>query len=317
MNKEFAKDIIAGLSQSPKQLSSKYFYDETGSKLFQEIMQLNTYYLTDCEFEIFSTKKEEILKIFQDGVEEFELVEFGAGDGFKTKLLLDHFLKSGAMFKYAPVDISKTAVNNLASMLRKKFPALEVEALHDDYFNALETLNEAQPERKIILFLGANIGNFDHKSAVSFLKSIRENLLPQDYLMIGFDLRKNPQTILKAYNDHFGVTKAFNLNLLKRINEEFEGTINVANFDHYPFYEPISGEARSYIISLKDQEFYLKKLDKTFHLKQWEYIHTEISKKYSLEEIEALAAAAGFDVKHNLLDCRHYFVDSVWSPRSY
>lgn len=308
------KDILGGLSQSPKRLSSKYFYDDKGSALFAEIMRLKEYYLTDCEYEIFSTQKQAILDSFSEGVDEFELIEFGAGDGFKTKVLIDHFLNQKAEFVYAPVDISKAAVEELSNALRHKFPALEVEAVHDDYFNALENLNERIKARKIVLFLGANIGNYSETQAIEFLSSIRKNLKPNDLLMVGFDLRKNPKEILGAYNDSFGVTKAFNLNLLDRINRELGANFDRPNFDHYPTYDPVSGEARSYIVSLKEQDVYFESSDTTIHFDQWEFIHTEISKKYSLTEIENLGQKAGFKISKHFLDCKHYFVDTVLSP---
>lgn len=308
------KDILGGLSQSPKRLSSKYFYDDKGSALFAEIMRLKEYYLTDCEYEIFSTQKQAILDSFSEGVDEFELIEFGAGDGFKTKVLIDHFLNQKAEFVYTPVDISKAAVENLANALQHKFPALEVEAVHDDYFNALETLNDRVKARKIVLFLGANIGNYNENQAVEFLSSIRKNLKQNDLLMVGFDLRKNPKEILGAYNDSFGVTKAFNLNLLDRINRELGANFDRPNFDHYPTYDPVSGEARSYIVSLKEQDVYFESSDTTIHFDQWEFIHTEISKKYSLTEIENLGQKAGFKISKHFLDCKHYFVDTVLSP---
>lgn len=314
MPDQMEQDIIGGLSQTPKRLSSKYFYDDKGSALFTEIMRLKEYYLTDCEYEIFSTQKQDILNTFSDGGDEFEIVEFGAGDGFKTKILIEHFLNQKANFVYAPVDISKAAVENLANALHNKFPALAVEAVHDDYFNALKTLNKSNKSRKIVLFLGANIGNYGNEQAIDFLSSIRKNLQPNDLLMIGFDLRKNPKEILGAYNDSLGVTKAFNLNLLERINRELGANFDRSNFDHYPTYDPVSGEARSYIVSLKDQNVYFESSDSTIHFDQWEYIHTEISKKYSLSEIENLGQKAGFKVSKHFLDCRHYFVDTVFSP---
>lgn len=341
----FAADVIAGLSGTPKRLSSKYFYDERGNELFRTIMGLDEYYLTRSEFEILSRNKSNLLALFQqtsatasfaeaDGPMQvrhkdrlrndtqpetdedsyFELIEFGAGDGLKIKVLLNHFLQQWVNFKYIPIDISADAVNGLVKDLEETLPGVVVEGIQSEYFHALNYLSKRSGGRKVILFLGANIGNFDNEQARDFLTRLKNCLTNKDLVMIGFDLKKDPDIILEAYNDKVGVTKAFNLNLLARINRELGGNFNLDTFEHYPTYDPKSGEARSYLMSNKAQAVQLAKIGASFSFAAWEPIHVEISKKYAITDIEDLAKQAGFRVVEHLYDSKGYFVDTVWQP---
>ncbi len=310
-NNEFAADVINGLSQIPKRLSSKYFYDAKGDELFQQIMKLDEYYLTRTEFEIFKSQKEQILqKIKESGA--FDLYELGAGDGYKTKILLKHFLEEGIDFEYAPIDISGNVLEQLTDSLKDELPDLKVRPLEGDYFKMLSGIEGENFPHKVVMFLGSNIGNFTSETAYKFLKELRNSLNPEDFFFIGVDLKKDPNKILRAYDDSKGITKAFNLNLLERINNTFDGDFNVEQFQHYPYYDPATGECRSYLISKVDQRVTLDAIGKSFQFKAWEAIHMEISKKYDLEELEKLAAAAGFDVIHHFTDKDNYFVDSLW-----
>jgi L-histidine Nalpha-methyltransferase len=309
---EFAKDVLAGLSSSPRYLSSKYFYDEKGDAIFRQIMQLDEYYLTRCELEIFQRQTGELnLLLSEAGSQPFQLIELGAGDGSKTKVLIRELLRKGASFKYVPIDISAHAVEELMSSLRTEFPSLDAEGIADDYFEVLNLFDHHS--RKVVLFMGANIGNYRYDEASRFIKKIADALNPGDILVIGFDLKKDPARILAAYNDKKGVTRNFNLNLLERINRELGGNFDPGKFIHYPLYDPVSGEARSYIISACDQQVRIDALDMSFQFSQWEPIHTEVSKKYSLQEVRQLAEENGFSVKKNLFDEKENFVDSVWT----
>lgn len=312
MDNQFAKDILEGLTSSPKQIASKYFYDDEGSRIFQKIMHLDEYYLTDAEYDLFSNQKDEILETFQEGVEKFDLIEFGAGDGLKTKILLNHFIENNADFRYTPIDISTDAMNGLVSDLKKEFPTLEVNPIVDDYFNALKNLEEKKNTKKVVLFLGSNIGNFKRIEAVSFISKIRGHFDKGDLLMIGIDLKKDPRKIMAAYDDSEGITASFNINLLTRINNELGANFNSNNFLHYPNYDPISGEVRSYLISKKKQQVYFSKLDKTIEFDSWELIHTEISRKYDLKGIEKLASDTDFTIKANFVEQEHCYLDTVW-----
>lgn len=325
MNQTFARDLLAGLSANPKRISSRYFYDERGSQLFQAIMQLDEYYLTRCEYEILAEHKAAILKLFQSKPVEarpegqassdddyFELIEFGAGDGLKVKLLLSHFLQQQAHFKYIPIDISADALNGLIADLKQTFPQLETEGMQDEYFKALHFLKTRSDVRKVVLFLGANIGNFNEAEAVRFLSDLRTSLNADDLLMIGFDLKKDPNRIRAAYNDAAGVTRDFNLNLLQRINREFGADFDLHHFQHYPSYDPLSGEARSYLISTRAQTVRIPALQATFAFDAWEPIHVEISRKYDLKTITRLAGQSGFRILQHFFDQQDFFVDSLW-----
>ncbi|MEQ9167590.1 MAG: L-histidine N(alpha)-methyltransferase, partial [Fulvivirga sp.] len=226
---QFATDVIEGLSSNPKRLPSKYFYDHKGDALFQQIMALDEYYLTRTEYTILDLYKAQILAHFQPDSKAFNLIEFGAGDGYKTKVLLRHFINKNADFRYMPIDISGNVLEQLETSLKAELPALNVTPVCNHYFKALEELKE-EKERNVILFLGSNIGNFTEEQADSFLKGLYDALKPDDILFIGFDLKKDPKVILDAYNDKQGVTAAFNFNLLDRINNEMGGNFNTSQF---------------------------------------------------------------------------------------
>jgi len=307
---DFEQDVILGLKENPKRLFSKYFYDELGDKLFQEIMRMEEYYLTRSEFEIFSTQKESILDALSIKDEKIQLIEFGAGDGFKTKLLLKSLVDRHVDFEYIPIDISSTVLKELENSLKENMPSLAVRPIEDSYFSALEKLKSNQ--KKLVLFLGSNIGNFRREEAVQFLSTANQYFNEGDLFLLGVDLKKHPETILAAYNDKLGITKAFNLNLLERINRVLGADFDLSQFDHYPTYDPISGETKSFLISLKDQIVELPKLNQSVHFKYAEPIFMEISKKYSVDELETLSMETGFTLVNHFFDCKHYFVDTLW-----
>ncbi|MGB0524712.1 MAG: L-histidine N(alpha)-methyltransferase [Flammeovirgaceae bacterium] len=311
-HQQFADDIQEGFSQQPKIISSKYFYDDRGSQLFAEIMNLDEYYLTDCEYEIFNLQREQITQAFLAGGDGINLIELGAGNGLKTQLLLSALYEQQADFEYSPIDISEEAMQSLVSNLKARYPNMKVNPLIMDYFHALDVLEEQSDKRKIVMFLGANIGNYTHKESIDLIQQIKSRLQKADMLFIGYDLKKDPRAILNAYDDAKGVTKAFNLNLLERMNRELGANFELAAFDHYAIYEPISGEARSYLISLKNQDVYFDALEKTISFNEWELIHTEISRKFDLQQIEAMAQETGFRVVEHFRDKRKFFNDSLW-----
>ena len=309
---QFAVDVLSGLSETPKSLSSKYFYDDEGSRLFQEIMKLPEYYLTGCENEIFSTQADAIFRSFVNGGGGFDLIELGAGDGTKTAVLVDHFLKQHADITYSPIDISQEALDALSAKFTAEFPTLKMETRTGDYFRILESLKNGPARRKILLFLGSNIGNFDREHALVFFRHLREVMNSDDLLFIGFDLQKDPRVIVPAYDDPVGVTSAFNLNLLKRINRELGANFDLDKFTHYANYRPIEGCARSFLISRENQSVHISALDRTFEFDQWEAVFMEISQKYSLKMIEYLTQESGFEIKQNFFDSRKYYCDSLW-----
>ena len=313
MNTTFAKEVLESLSQSPKKLSSKYFYNEKGDKLFQEIMKMDEYYLTKSEYEIFSQQKKEILKELVNSKTPFQMIEFGAGDGLKTKVLLEHLVDKKADFEYIPIDISEDVLIELKDSLKDKWPNLKCRPIVNTYFDALKSLSSDKP--KIVLFLGSNIGNFNIIEARKFLQQVNQNLNDGDLILLGVDLKKDPDLILAAYNDKRGITKSFNLNLLLRMNEELGANFNLEHFKHWPTYDPISGETRSHLISMKEQDVIFEKLEKTINFKYAEPIFMEISKKYNLEEIETLSEKTNFEIVEHFYDCKHYFLNSLWRKK--
>lgn len=311
---QFAEDVFAGLSAAPKSLSSKYFYDDEGSRLFMEIMKLPEYYLTRCELEIFSEQAHEIYKAFSSGTDGFDLIELGAGDGTKTAVLIEHFLRRNAGFSYSPIDISREACDALSAKFNARFPDLRINPLHGDYFQILKSLKNGHGRRKILLFLGSNIGNFKHDQAVDFFSQLRAVMNDNDLLFIGFDLQKDPHVIVRAYDDDKGITAAFNLNLLKRINRELGANFDLDRFSHYAVYRPVECAARSFLISRERQSVYIDALNRTFEFEQWEAIFMEISQKYSLPMIHGLANEGGFEISQNFFDRKNYYCDSLWQP---
>jgi dimethylhistidine N-methyltransferase len=313
MNQKFADNIQSGLSAVEKSIPYIYFYNERGSWLFQQIMQLPEYYLTTCEISILDRYKDELLDYFKAKKKRFNLVDLGAGDASKTKSLLQNYVEKGVDFTYTPIDLSTSILSALSESLDAAYPDLKHEAMNKDYWEAMEALsqNSSKTERKVVLFLGANIGNFTYEESVSFLTKLKSYLNPGDQVLIGFDLKKRPEIIYKAYLDSKGITAAFNLNLLHRINQELGANFKTNYFRFYPYYNPQTGELRSHLVSQKDQTVKIEALDLEVKFEQWESIHTEISKKHTIKEIENLATAAGFTIKEHFLDSKAYFVDTL------
>ena len=309
---QFATDVLDGLSSDPKQLSSKYFYDDEGSRLFQEIMKLPEYYLTRCELEIFEKQAEDIFAAFRNGGNAFDLIELGAGDGTKTAVLVSHFLERNADITYSPIDISQEALDALSDKFSEEFPSLRMETRQGDYFQILKSLKNGNGRRKVLMFLGSNIGNFTREQSVSFFRDLRAVMRENDLLFIGFDLLKDPHVIVRAYDDEQGVTAKFNLNLLRRINRELGGNFDLDKWTHYAVYRPVQCAARSFLISREKQSVHIKALNRTFEFDQWEAVFMEISQKYTVSMIEEMAVESGFEVKQNFFDDRSYYCDSLW-----
>ena len=309
---QFAEDVLAGLSSTPKALSSKYFYDDEGSRLFQEIMKLPEYYLTGCEEEIFEKQTENIYRSFANGENAFDIIELGAGDGTKTAILVDRFLKQSADISYSPIDISQEALDALTAKFNAQFPSLKMDAMNGDYFKILDSLKNGNGRRKVLLFLGSNIGNFNREQSVAFFTSLRAVMNRNDLLFVGFDLQKDPHVIANAYDDAAGVTAKFNLNLLTRINRELGGHFDLDKFVHYANYRPIEGSARSFLVSRERQTVRIDALDREFDFEQWEAVFMEISQKYSRQMIDSLALESGFEIKENFCDAKAYYCDSLW-----
>lgn len=307
----FARDVAEGLSTKYKTLPSRYFYDGTGSRLFQQIMDLPEYYLTRSELEVLTHNKESMARQFSQGG-SFHLIDLGAGDALKTKLLLQELTAQQRSFDYVPVDISKDAMLELSDSLQQELPQLKVEAVVGEYFQALKWLQENKDGRKVVLFLGSNIGNFEAAESITFLQSIRSYLHAGDQLLMGVDLRKDPEVILKAYNDEAGITAAFNLNLLHRINRELGADFNVDQFCHHAIYNPLEGVMRSFLVSKQAQDVHISEAGLTVHFDAWEAIHTENSYKYSIPQVEELGRQCGFAVDTVFYDKQKGFADVLF-----
>jgi dimethylhistidine N-methyltransferase len=312
MNKQFLNDVKDGLTGKTKWLSSKYLYDEEGDRLFRKIMELEEYYLTDCEHEIFSDNKEELLEQFSGACDRFHLIEFGAGDAYKTKVLISHFLSEDADFEYNPIDISANAIHSLEKDLQETYPQLVLVPINMEYFSAVYEISRKDTCKKVILFLGSNIGNFTMKNARKFFSHLGSVLNTGDQALIGFDIQKDPEVILSAYNDGSGVTREFNLNLLKRINRELGGDFETSDFYHYPLYDPETGAAKSFLVSCIDQEVSIPSIPLMVRFREGETIFMEISQKYTPEDIHDFAEGAGFSVIGDYQDRRNFFVNSLW-----
>ena len=309
---QFAVDIMRGLSAHSKYLLSKYLYDSAGSRIFRDIMNIPEYYLTDSEREIFTASKDSMYReFFKDG-QDIDIIELGSGDGMKTKVLLEYFLGKATSFKYIPIDICENTLRCLADSLEDVFPALAFEERIGDYFEVMRDLNEHDTNRKVIMFLGSNIGNYNRDETNRFLAQLSDVMGESDKLLIGFDMIKDPNVIDRAYNDPGGRTGDFNLNLLARINRELDADFNLDQFVHYENYDPLTGTAKSYLVSTVEQTVLVKMLDTTFKFGEWEPLYVEMSQKYSPDMIRDYAAENGFKIVAEFYDSCRYFVDSVW-----
>lgn len=306
---EFAVDVLVGLCEPRKSLPSRYLYDERGSELFTQITKLPEYYVTGCEFDIFHNQTAAIFEPIEG--EPFNLVELGAGDGQKTVVLLEYLLSHDFEFRYVPIDISEAYMKDLVERLAKQFPALDVYGLVSEYYNGLKWLNNRHTRRNYVMFLGSSLGNFTPSESRVFLRNVWSALSDNDLMLTGFDLKKDIELLLAAYNDSQGVTREFNLNILDRINRELGGQFDRENFRHFGTYDVFSGAMESYLVSLVQQSVLIEEIGRSFDFKPWEPIHTEYSYKYLTSDIERVASETGFVLDVMLYDSKKYFADAI------
>ncbi len=309
---QFYKDVVAGLQAEPKYLQSKYFYDTAGDKLFQQIMDCPEYYPTNCELEIFTRQTAELAKALIADGSPFDLIELGAGDATKSTYLLRYLLEQKADYTYLPIDISANTITYLNAALPGALPGIKITGLNGDYFDMLKKAAQLSGRRKAVLFLGSNIGNMPVNVAESFCHELRRHLSAGDNVLIGVDLKKNPKTVLAAYNDKQGITRQFNLNLLHRINTELNADFDLTRFDHYPTYDPETGACKSFLISLADQDVHIGNAE-VIHFDKDEYIFMEVSQKYSLPQIKAMGKQTGFNSVAAFTDSKNWFADIIWT----
>ncbi len=307
---KFAMDVLSGLSKRSKRLPTEYIYDENGSELFKKITELPEYYLTKSETRVLQHNKNRLLERLNR--DNLNLIELGAGDGKKTKIIIEEFLSKSVQFHYIPIDISVSAMEGLLKDFNSDFTTLKIKGIVSDYFNGIKWLSNLTTRQNLVLFLGSNIGNFNLLEISTFLSSLWHTLNNNDLILIGFDLKKDIRKMEDAYNDSSGVTALFNLNLLKRINRELKGEFDIAKFRFYSTYDVVDGAIKSYLISQDRQEIYIDELKRSFSFKEWEPIHTESSHKFSIEDIEELAEQNKFEVIEHYFDPEKQFTDSLW-----
>lgn len=308
---DFEIEVLTGLSQSRKKINSKYFYDDIGSHLFQQITKHKDYYPTNAEREILLTYSDEIIKSISE--DKIDLVEFGVGDGNKTVSLIKSCLDHNKKLKYMPIDISEKAFEQMGEFdffsNAMKFETVGIVA---DYIDGLKIAKKSSNRKRLIIFLGSNIGNFDPVSSQIFLKKIWKQLDHGDYFLIGFDLKKDIAALMRAYNDSDGLTEKFNLNILHRINTSLQANFIIEHFQHYGCYNPVLGAMESFLISLASQDVFISKIPQKFSFAKYEPIHLEYSFKYLESDIYDLAKKTGYVVNSVYYDSKRYFANALW-----
>jgi dimethylhistidine N-methyltransferase len=298
--KLFLQDVIRGLSRPQKEISCKYFYDDAGSALFDEICELDEYYLTRTELAILEAHAAEMADAIG---EDCELIEFGSGSGLKTRLLLEQL---NAPRAYLPVDIAGEPLERSALELAERFPNLCILPVHGDFTEPLLLPETGDPRaRRVVYFPGSTIGNFSPRAATSVLSSIAWLVGEGGGLLIGFDLDKDESIVWPAYNDRRGVSAAFNLNVLERINRELGGNFDVSRFTHRADYVRSKERMETYLVSQEPQVVRIAGME--FSFEQGEAIHTEYSHKYSREHFNDMTSRSGFTLVREWSDPLRYF----------
>ncbi|MFN2576540.1 MAG: L-histidine N(alpha)-methyltransferase [Pyrinomonadaceae bacterium] len=306
---DFSQDIREGLASSPKHLFPKYLYDELGSRLFEAICEVDEYYLTRAEDEILKTHCAEIVAAIPNCD---TLIELGSGSAEKTRTIIDAFMRRSQELLFIPVDISASALAESSHALLDSYPRLRINAYAADYFQALDALPAFGSNPVLVLFLGSNIGNFELAEAQSFLSAIRRVLRPEDVLLLGADLKKDRQTLEAAYNDSLGVTRAFIVNELGRINRELGGNFDLWAFGLRSFYNESIGRVEVYLESLRPQSVEIRELSMSIQLEAGERIYVESSYKYDLNDLRSLGKEAGFDLKRTWMDKQNRFSSNLF-----
>jgi L-histidine N-alpha-methyltransferase len=322
---EFASDVGAGLSNPRKFLPSKYFYDKNGSHLFEQISRLPEYYLTRTEASILNDNSSEIVQILNssrkggsrqgDDDGGISVIELGSGSSIKTRILLNQLLATNTRICYFPIDISYEMLQETTTQLKAQLPSIDVIGIPMDYGQGVEEVNRiinantrVIPNRRLILFLGSSIGNFEPSQAASFIYMLKKNMMSeQDYLLIGFDLHKDAEVLEAAYDDKDKVTAKFNLNLLERINRELDANFDINSFSHRAFYNKSMHRIEMHLESDKDQVVHISALSEKYSFKKGETINTENSYKYTLNQISRLVEQSDLSVRAIFTDKRKWF----------
>ncbi len=299
-NGHFLAEVLEGLRKPQKELPPKYFYDDRGAQLFEDICTMDEYYIPLTEASIIDDHIVEMVELLGEDV---LLVEYGCGDCAKTRILLNHLRQPAG---FVPIDISFEQLQRVSVALTGEYPGLEVLPVCADYTCDFELPAPCRPPaRKVVFFPGSTLGNFDPLPAQLFLKEAGRVCGPGGALLLGIDLAKDPGVLHKAYNDSNGITAEFNLNLLKRINLELDANFKLEQFQHYAFYNLAANRMEMHLVSLREQRVYVGGL--VFDFAQGESIWTESSYKYTLAGFEKLATSAGFGVDRVWTDERQWF----------
>jgi len=304
----FAHDVGAGLSSTPKHLFPKYLYDELGSRLFEAICAVPEYYLTRAEHEILATHADDIVAAIPDCE---TLIELGSGSAEKTREVIEAVIKHRGKLLFIPIDISASALKQSSEALLGSYPELRIRAYGADYFQALEALPSLGRPPVLVLFLGSNIGNFEPAEALNFLRAIRRVLRKGDALLLGADLKKDPNALEAAYNDPLGITRAFIVNELERINRELDANFDLWAFGLRSFYNQEVGRVEVYLESLSNQAVEIRDLDLSLHFAAGERIHVENAYKFDLDDLNRLATETGFNLKRTWLDKQKRFSSNL------
>jgi L-histidine Nalpha-methyltransferase len=298
-----ANDVLRGFTSSPKSLPPRLFYDARGSELFEAITRLPEYYLTRTERAIFEQYAQEMVAAAGDGL---SIIELGAGTAEKTTVLLRAALKRQFSLSYFPVDVSSSALDVARQRLADELPRLTVEPIVSDYTQGLKQLGNIHG-RKLVLYIGSSIGNFEPDEAAAILRRIRQSLHTGDSLLLGTDLVKKESILHAAYNDKQGVTAAFNLNILQRMNRELGADFKLRRFRHEAVWNPAASRIEMYLVSLATQLVHIPALDLKIPFAEGERIHTENSYKFTSETINGIVSAAGFSLERSWTDPQNYF----------
>jgi L-histidine Nalpha-methyltransferase len=310
---DFADDVRSGLSAPHKRLSPRFLYDDLGSALFDAITALPEYYLTRAETEILKAHAGEIIDAVGFPV---ELIELGSGSAQKTRFLIDAAFERQRSVRFCPIDISSAALDASARALRSEYPGIVVDGINAEYLSGLARLSRNGARRRLALFLGSNIGNFEPEEARSTLSALRGVLDPGDGFLLGADLRKDPRVLEAAYDDPTGVTAAFSRNLLGRMNRELGGHFDIATFEHTARYDEAKSRIEIRLVSTVRQDVAIDALGLVAHFEAGEPIYTESSYKFDDKSISALADAAGFAVAGRFTDASVNFADYLLTART-
>ncbi|HEX3094526.1 MAG TPA: L-histidine N(alpha)-methyltransferase [Candidatus Angelobacter sp.] len=302
-----ADEVLRGLTAHPRRLPPKLFYDAAGSHLFEQITETPEYYPTRTERGILKKYAGEIIR--QAG-NNLTLVELGAGSASKTQVLIEALLRRQLRADFYPVDVSSSALQDALATLNGHFPRLRVAPIVADYTHKIPDLNSL-PGRKLVLFIGSTIGNFEPDEAMAFLKSVHRSLQPGDALLIGFDLIKDAGILHAAYNDAQCVTAAFNKNMLVRINRELGGSFDVDAFEHVALWNRRKSRIEMHLESVYEQTVWVQDLDRGFHFERGERIHTENSYKFNAASIVRLLRRSGFRLEKSWTDAEGWFCEAL------